>query len=182
MRNRYFWPYYTGIVILVIWIILSWISGTVVTFYAGEKGNYVPPYFFPLLIFAPDGIFLIAILLTFVKVKGHEIICFKFGFLRCKMKFSDITEWGTYIKNAGRTVGDVLYITSIPISDLRRGQIINKKALKHKNKRKFVMLGYDDKRLIAFLNDNFPLIRNKHFLYEKRKYIGRVDESKSIFR
>lgn len=79
-------------------------------------------------------------------------------------------------------MGSVLYITSIPISDLRRGQIINKMALKHRNKRKFIMLGYDDKRLIAFLKENFPSVLNKQFLYEKREYIGSVDESKSIFR
>lgn len=177
MKNRYFWPYYTGTVILLIWLVVSCISGAIVTYYAGEKGNYFPIYFFPLLIFAVPGVLLIAILLTFVKVTDDEIICFKYGFFRCKMKFSDVTEWGVYIKSAGKTVGDVLYITSIPTSELRHEKIINKKALRHKNRRKFIMLGYDDKRLIDFLKENFSSNLNRAFLYEKPDYLGMVDES-----
>lgn len=176
MKNRYFWPYYTGIVVLLIWLALSCILGTIAN-NVGENVNQIPFYIFPLLIFAVPGIILIAILLTFVKVTDDEIICFKYGFLRYKMKFSDVTEWGVYIKDAGRTVGDVLYITSIPISELRTGKIINKKALRHKNKRKFIMLGYDDTRLIDFLKENFSVNLNNEFLYEKSDYIGRVDES-----
>ena len=177
MKNKCFWPYYTATVILLGWIAISCISGMVVTHLVGEKGNYPPPYFFPLLIFAPVGILMIATILTFVKVTEDEIICFKYGFICCKIKFSDVTEWGVYIKSAGKTVGDVLYITSIPISELKSGKIINKKALRHKNKRKFIMLGYDDKRLIDFLKENFSLVLNKEFLYEKPDYLGRADES-----
>lgn len=75
-------------------------------------------------------------------------------------------------------VGDVLYITSIPISELRQGKIINKKVLRH-NSRKFFMLGFDDKRLIAFLKENYPSKRK--FLYEKSRYVGMIDETKSWF-
>jgi hypothetical protein len=177
MKNKYFWPYHTATVIFLGWVVISGILGTVVTHLVGEKGNYPPPLFFPLLIFSPVGIIMIALLLTYVKVTDEEIICFKSGFIRYKIKLSDVTEWGVYIKDAGRTVGDVLYITSIPISELRTGKIINKKALRHKNKRKFIMLGYDDTRLIDFLKENFSVNLNNEFLYEKSDYIGRVDES-----
>jgi hypothetical protein len=179
MKNKYFWPYYTAIVVLLIWLVISCIMGMVVTSSAGEKGNYPPIYFFPLLIFAVPGILLISMILTFVKVTDNEIICFKYGFLRYRIKFADVTEWGTYITSGGRGTTAVLYITSIPTSELRNGEIIvNKKVLKHKNKRKFIMLGYDDKRLIDFLKEKFSL--NKAFLYEKPEYLGSIDENSSI--
>ncbi|WP_085833851.1 hypothetical protein [Clostridium merdae] len=184
MKNKYYWPYHTAIDILPILIVASCILGTIVTKASAEKGNYYSVYFFPLLFFVIPGTILITLLLTFVKVTENEIIFFKHGFLRRKIKFCDVTEWGLYIKYGGngRTVS-LLYITSIPISELKSGKVINKKALRHKNKRNFIILGYDDKRLITFLIENFPKNYNKEFLYEKSDYLGIVDESKNpLFR
>lgn len=167
MKSKYYWPNRDAIVFLILYFIISGIACFLVT-HSSRPGNDV--HFFIILILSvlsPGALIIILILVSFVKITENELIYYKCGFVLYKIKLIDIKEWGLY--NTCSRSGWFIYITSIPAYLLKQGDVINKDILKHKNRKKFIMLNYDQ-ALSVFFEKNFPDKKRKLYRCADKQY------------